>query len=103
MCPLVYLKYTVYCVAVPPAPPLTLENVMEAVKGVKKMIELDGWLNVMAQFPDMPSLRDIIERFLKGGRHYQPSWRRVIWALDGAGETLLADRIRHYAEPVHGR
>ena len=33
----------------------------------------------------------------------QPSWRRLILALDRAEETSVADTIRGYAEPLRGR
>ena len=48
-------------------------------------------------------IKNAVEHFLKGRGHFQPSWRAVIFALDGAGETDHANRIRHYAEPVQGR
>ena len=32
----------------------------------------------------------------------QPSWRKVLWALDAVKEGKLADEIRHCAEPPRG-
>ena len=50
-------------------------------------------------------LRAVIECWLQGeGRDKEPSWRRIIWALDGATETsAAADTIRHFAEPLPGK
>ena len=49
-------------------------------------------------------LRAVVERWLGGGYAFgqEPSWRRLIWALDG-GQTQVADNIRHFAEPVLGK
>ena len=83
------------------APPLTLENVLKAVKGAKDFRKLTGWLYGNLD-PDN-SLKDVLELFLQGqGLCQQPSWRAVIFALDGAGETHLANHIRGYGEPVQG-
>ena len=53
---------------------------------------------------DDSRLRAVIECWLQGeGRDKEPSWRRIIWALDGATETsTAADPIRHFAEPLPG-
>ena len=77
---------------------------MKAVKGVKDMNELEKWLIGVVTVHN-PNSKYVVERFLKGrGRLYQqPSWRAVIISLDGVGETRLADRIRHHAEPMQGR
>ena len=49
-------------------------------------------------------LRAVIECWLQGeGRDGEPSWRRIIWALDGAQATKAADSIRHFAEPLPGK
>ena len=75
---------------------------MKEVEGVRNVDKLQKWL-----YSDViilnPSIKDVMEEFLQGCSRYQPSWRAVIFALDGAWETHLADRIRHYAEPVQGR
>ena len=50
-------------------------------------------------------LRAVVEHWL-GGEHaagYEPSWRRLIWTLDVKGQTQVADKIRHFAEPVLGK
>jgi len=44
-------------------------------------------------------LHGVVEEWFKG---YQPSWRRIIGALDWAKESMVADRIRGYAEPPRG-
>ena len=78
---------------------------MKAVEGVKDLGMLDIWLNGYHSIVLLNSSKNTVEQFLKGrGHHYQqPSWRAVIFSLDGVGETHLADRIRHYAEPMQGR
>ena len=44
-------------------------------------------------------LHGVVEEWFK---EHQPSWRLVIFALDWAKESMLADRIRGYAEPPPG-
>ena len=45
----------------------------------------------------------VIECWMQGdGIDKKPSWRRIIFALDGAEETKIANNIRHHAEPVPG-
>jgi hypothetical protein len=90
------------CVNLSPAPPLTVENIMKEVEGVGDTTELQRWLNAGLPFP-LTSITIVVQRFLQGCGHYQPSWRAVIFALDGAGETRLTDGIRQYAEPVQGK
>ena len=103
---IVYVLLTVLLsLSLSPAPPLTLGNVMKAVEGVKDLTELDQWLNGNYLTVLHDGSKIVVEQFLKGqSRLYQqPSWRAVIFSLDGAEETHLADRIRHYAEPMQGR
>ena len=45
-------------------------------------------------------LHGVVEEWFKG--HRQPSWRQIINALDWAQESVVADRIRRYAEPPPG-
>ena len=47
-------------------------------------------------------LKAVIEAFLRGEGHYQPSWRIVIHVLYRVGETRIAQDIINYAEPVEG-
>ena len=50
-------------------------------------------------------LHAVIECWLQGeGKDKEPSWRALIRRLDGANETrAVADRIRHFAEPLPGK
>ena len=50
-------------------------------------------------------LRMVVECWLGGGHasFQEPSWRRLIWTLDDKGQTQVADKIRHFAEPVLGK
>ena len=51
-------------------------------------------------------LRAVVEHWLGDCWHdvgEEPSWRRLIWTLDDAGQTRVADKIRHFAEPVLGK
>ena len=69
---------------------------------LKDWNSLAGWLNG-DKCSSRDSLKDVVERFLQGhGRYQQPSWRAVIFSLDGAEETHLANHIRSYGEPVQG-
>ena len=51
---------------------------------------------------DEACLKAVLEAFLLGEGHYQPSWRRVIHALHRAGESHLAEKIKANTEPVQG-
>ena len=105
------------------APPLKIENILTAVQGVawrklgERLIphgdynrESRQWdhpkLDEIAQQhqSDDSRLRAVIECWLQGGGvDNEPSWRRIIWRLDGATETsAAADNIRHFAEPLPG-
>jgi hypothetical protein len=90
------------CVDLSPAPPLTVENIVKEVEGMRDAYKLWQWLN--GEIPLLGlSFTSTVRRFLQGRGYFLPSWRAVILALDGAGETRLANRIRDYAEPVQGR
>ena len=93
-----YPKICLY--ALSPAPPLTVENTLKALEGVEDWGEVASWLGTYSS-----SLKEAVELFLQGRGHFQPSWRAVIFALDGAEETPVASRIRSYGEPllVQGR
>ena len=117
------LRFVSHC---PPlstlAPPLTVENIQTAVQGVawRKLGEglIGGDFNLESAQCDYPKLDEIaqqhqsddsrlhavIECWLQGERRdEEPSWRRIIWVLDGATETTAAaDPIRHFAEPLPG-
>ena len=103
------------------APPLTVENILTAVQGVawRKLGERLLFCTVSGgqlTYPkldeiekqhqsDESCLRAVIECWLKGDEmDGEPSWRRIIWRLDGANETRpVADSIRHFAEPLPGK
>ena len=116
------------------APPLTVENILSAVQGVawrelgRRL--LCGFYSGMRPRRNYPKLDEIaqqhqsddsrlcavIECWLQGeGVDKEPSWRRIIWALDDATKTTnsiywrwaaetraAADNIRHFAEPLPG-
>ena len=106
------------------APPLTVENILTAVQGVawrklgEELIEY-GVYNTESHQLDYPKLDEIekqhqsddsrlyavIECWLQGeGVDEEPSWRALIWTLDGTNVTrAAADRIRHFAEPLPGK
>ena len=96
---------TLYCVAPSPAPPLTLENVLKEVERVKNRRNLSRELGINIPSiqhqhdSDEACLKAVVERFLLGEGRYQPSWRAVIFSLDWADESHLADQIRSYGEP----
>ena len=92
--------------------PLTLKNVFEAVKRVRKnwrklgnkLLFYDKVDAIERQHDsDEARLKAVIEAFLLGeGIYEQPSWRRVIHALHQAGESQVAHDIESYAEAVKG-
>ena len=97
-----------------PAPPLTLENVLDVVKNVKSWRTLGEQIysfwdsssklnNIQHQHvSDEACLKAVVEDFLRGKGRYKPSWRAVIWSLYKANEIQLAEHIRSFAEPVQG-
>ena len=104
------------------APPLTIENILTAVQGVawrklgEKLTPRDfNHESLQLEYPkldeiaqqhqsDDSRLHAVIECWLQGeGLDEEPSWRRIILALDGATETrAAADTIRLFAEPLPG-
>jgi len=74
---------------------------------------LGGWLIPHGKYDEIEQLHDTNENRLKavvehllGSWHvkgWEPSWRRLIWTLDEEGQTQVADKIRHFAEPVLGK
>ena len=90
-----------------------MDTVLTAVQGVnwrtlgKKLLLLDSTLDKIEKVhkSDDGRLRDVLEHWMHGiwCRHEEPSWRSIIWGLDGANETRTADSIRHFAEPVQGK
>ena len=90
------------------APPLTLENVMSVVKGVRNWQTLAKQLvaaydNDDEHGSDEDCLKTVVRQFLQEGYLYRPaSWRAVIWSLYKANEIQLADQIRSYGEQLEG-
>ena len=95
-----------------PALPLTLNNVFEVVKTVRvSWEELAKWLRLgyskldaigHQHTSDNAHLKAVVEAFLLGEGHDQPSWRMLIHALHRAGETSVAEKIKTNAEPQQG-
>ena len=91
-----------------PAPPLTLDNVLNVVKNVRDWRPLCTAMlgyDIHSQHDsDEDCLKDVVEHFLRGGnyKYKNPSWRVVIWCLYEANEIQLAEQIRSYAEGVQG-
>ena len=109
------------------APPLTLENVMSVVKGVRRWRTLakhlvNGYDKDDDEYKyylyrtdldalqhehgsDEDCLKAVVSQFLQGqerGRYRPASWRGVIWSLYEANEIQLADQIRSYGERLEG-
>ena len=96
------------------APPLTVDTVVRALHGVRDWKEFVKWLFFCSDISDRDAkletieqqhrsdgnyLHGVVEEWFKG---HQQSWRQIIFALDGAKESVVADRIRGYAEPPPG-
>ena len=93
------------------APPLTLKNILTAVQGVpwrtlgERIIPATIYNEIPSQHhSDDDRLCAVVQHFLHSdGVDNEPSWRRIIWALDAANETsATADTIRHFAKPLPG-
>ena len=95
------------------APRLNMEQVLKHVQGVKDWRMVGWWL-----LPGDPTkqldtihrdyssnedrLQAVVQQWLEGGGHSQPSWRSLVLALDCAGDITVADPIRGFAEPAPG-
>ena len=107
--------HTSLSLSLPPAPPLTLDNIFDVVKNVRSWRTLGQ--HICSYSPsklddiqrrhasDEACLKAVIEIFLscEGDYYEHPSWRAVIWSLYEANEIQLAEHIRSFAEPVHGK
>ena len=105
------MSYTVPLLLSSLAPPLTVDNILTAVQGVEwrnlgeqlfcnKLSYLD---KIERQYQsDDERLHALIDHWLQGEGEDEPSWRALIYNLDYAGESRIADTIRHFAEPVSG-
>ena len=112
---------------------LTVENILTAVQGVpwrrlggqlilgKPTLVVDQLGSLGPKLDEIERqhqsddsrLRAVIECWLQGeGVDEEPSWRRIIWALDDTNDWLkhdtnetraAADTIRHFAEPLPGK
>ena len=94
------------------APPLTVEGVLKYLPGMAwrplgvTLIPGGVFDEINKQHhSDESRLLAVIESWLQGGGvGGEPSWRRIIWALDHKKETRhLANTIRHFAEPLPGK
>ena len=94
------------------APPLTVDSILTAVQGVAWR-NLGKWLffnkpdsyldEIEAQYQsDDERLHALIDHWMESEGDEQPSWRALVFNLDLAEETELADKIRQFAEPVSG-
>ena len=107
------LQY-LFAVFLSPAPPLTIDRVYEAVKGVKNWRDFGRELGLYTQLEldtiesqygsDDLRVKVLVEKFLRGESHLypHPSWQAMIRALDSMNEIHLADQIIDYGEPVQG-
>ena len=91
---------------------LTVEGVLKFLPGVawrtlgERFIPIGVFDEIQRQHQsDDSRLRAVIECWLQGdGVDTEPSWRRIIWTLDGANKTKAApDTIRNFAEPLPGK
>ena len=104
-----------YCLPYP-ALPLTLDNVFDVVKTVelswKRLARvLLGWYDVISDerkkldaierehVSDDARQKAVVEMFLLGKGHYQPSWRKLIHRLHLAQQSHVAEKIKANAEP----
>ena len=120
---IIFNKYPVDCFLLLAAPPLSVDEVLQAVKGltwrtlgeelVGEEVEVewdeeDIYTNLDRIHDEHESdearFRAVVEEFLtkidtiKG----RPSWKRVIWSLYCVHETDKAQQIGSYAEPLQG-
>ena len=108
---------TCYVLTIPvstSAPPLTVDIVLKYVQGVKnwRMVGewLLGYLNTTKQLDAIQKkyncnedrLQAVVQQWLESRGLSQPSWRRLVWSLDEAGDITVADPIRGFAEPPRG-
>lgn len=107
------------------APPLTVDTILTALQGANwkslgenifprdlrtTIGEENIWFcpkvyEIQKIQPDEYRLRAVVECWVHGDGKWNEglSWRRIIYELDRANETRIADTIRHFAEPIPGR
>ena len=91
-----------------------MDTVVRVVHGVSDWKEFGQYLFIWSGISDLGHkletikqqhssdgnyLHGVVEEWFKG---HQQSWRRIIYSLDCAQESVVADRIRGYAEPPPG-
>ena len=91
-----------------------MDTVVKALHGVTDWKKFGGMLFLWRDIPDREhKLETIEQQHISDGnylhcvveewfRSLQPSWRQIIFALDWAMESMVADCIRGYAEPPPG-
>ena len=110
---IVAINSVVLCFFLCPAPPLTLENIYVAIKAIRdwkkfgrKLLNLNSrdLLNETERqlVSTEARLKAVVESFLLGKGDYQPSWRRVIYALHRSNQYQYVPDIKSYAELVEG-
>ena len=95
------------------APRLNVEQILKHVQGVKNWRKMGKWLldyrsetkldAIERKYTvDEDRFQAVVQQWLEGVGFPQPSWRRLVYALDCAGATVVADPIRGFAEPPQG-
>ena len=106
------------------APPLTVDNVLTVVQGVHwrtlgealfctrynifdhKPVGAESKLEEIQHqhWSDADRLHTVVNTWVKGrGYDKETSWRHLLHRLDKGSMTEIADKIRHFAEPVPGK
>ena len=87
---------------------------MRVVHGVRDWEDFGKWLFIWSGISDEYDKLETIEQqhssdgnYLHGVveewfKSHHPSWRQIIFALNCTQESVVADRIRGYAEPPPG-
>ena len=93
------------------APPFNVEQIFKHVQGVKNWRVLGKWLlgydeskvdAIERKYStDSDRLQAVVQQWLEDGG-LPPSWRTLVWSLDRAGDIVVADPIRGFAEPPQG-
>ena len=102
------------------APPLTVDTVLTAVQGGnwrtlgEELLPFE-FIRGKCSYPTLDKIGEqhlsnddrlhaVVTTWIQGGgRDEEPSWRSLIWRLDGGNLASIADSIRHFAEPVLGK
>lgn len=97
-----------------PAPPLTLEHIMPLIWRVHNWhSRKNGFLTLLGISESKRQVvrelvgyddNKVVPKCIEWWLHYGTfvSWRDLIYCLDRAGEVLVANDIREYAEPQTG-